>query len=201
MKHLALILILLSAPAALADVPPDPGYVRQSADLILESDADLSGFRFFLDSPMKIEEIKIAKGAPTTIEASGRAGAMRLGKLIAIPVKEFDQYAGTFTEDELRRVLHEKKFPGAKELLSHDFQWTISESERSSWKDPVYRISVSNGVIEATKVAGGTSSAADPVVPFSFRRILLPIAIGGVLLAAAVAILGIWLIRRSTKKV
>ena len=111
----------------------------------MNSDADLSGYRFFLESPMKVEEIVIASGAPTVIEASGRGGATRFGKLIAVPLTDMRDISGSLLEQHLR----EKKFPNARQLLSHNFQATIPESERSGWRDPAYRISVADGVITA----------------------------------------------------
>ncbi|HLA96788.1 MAG TPA: hypothetical protein VK612_13785 [Pyrinomonadaceae bacterium] len=191
--------LLFFAANAFADVPPDPGYVRQSANLILETEDDLSGFRFFLESPMEIEEVKIVKGVPTTIEAANRGGAVRFGKLIAIPLTDLSLISGDLSGPLLETLIRQKKFPNAKELLSHNFQATISYLEQAAWKDPVYRISLSKGLIVAEKVSKGAGS--NSVIPFSFWQIVLPVAVAGVLLAVAIAILGIWLIRRSSKKV
>lgn len=202
---LLMLVMLMAAGPLLADVAPDPGYVRRSADLVIEADGDLSGYKFFLDSPMRIEELKIAGAGQTVISASGRNGAMRFARLVAISRNEYDRVvASQLTEDELRRAINEGSFPGAKTLLNHNFQTTIPESARSIWKPPVYRLSLADGSVAATQVSGGFSgSAADSPASSgsSFWIYIVSASAIGVLLSVAVVVFGIWMFRRSSKKI
>jgi hypothetical protein len=189
-------LILVLCSAAFADVAPDPGYTNVLADLRLESASDLSAYRFFLESPMAVEEVKLNAGSPiTVISAGGRGGAARYGKLIAVPLTDMT-ISGDLSGALLDSMIREKRFPNAKVLLSHSFQATIPVIEKPLWNPPVYRLSVENGDISATKLA---------VVPMVGGRSLMmyaiPVVTAGVLIAIGIAIIGIWLFRRSRRKV
>jgi hypothetical protein len=192
-------LLALSSMPVVADVPPDPGYVRQSANLVLETDADLSGYRFFLESPMKVEEIKIVKGTPTVIDASGRAGAMRFGRLFALPAGEVEQFKDRLTEEEFRKALTEKKLFTATQLLSHNFQTTIPEG--ANWQDPGYRIEKDGETgLKARLIAGGAQKVSFGITTVSRSLTTAGIAIiAGILLMCGITILGIWYFRRSSK--
>ena len=198
---LALVITLGFSTSVVADVPPDPGYVRQSADLVLESSDDLSGYRFFLESPMKVEEIEIAAGTPTVVSASGRAGAMRVGKLIAIPAREVEQFRERLTEEEFREALREKKLFTATQLLSHDFQTTIPEGAR--FQDPVFRIEKDGETaLKAVLISGGAGFAkfSGGIVQTGWAWNTAGIAVvAGFFLLFGIAILGIWYFRRSSK--
>lgn len=176
-----------------ADVAPDPGYTNVSADLILESAVDLSAYRFFLESPMAVEEVKLDVGSPTVISASGRGGAERYGKLIAVPVGDIT-ISGDLSGGLLEGLVRQKRFPNARELLSHSFQATISIVEKPIWKPPVYWLAIENGSVTATKVSGGK-------VGGWALRYAIPVIAGGVLIAVGIAIIGILLFRRSRRKV
>ena len=201
MRRSALItIVLLSlATAASADIAPDPGYTRVSSGLVLESAADLSGFRFFLVSAMDVEEVRIAPGAPTRIEASGRGGAARYAKLIAVPLSDTGQISGDLSGPLLESMIREKRFPNAVELLSHNFQPTVPEWEKGGWSDPVYRISIDDGKLSATQVAGGRPSGAQ--LTYSILQFAWPAAAAGFLLACAIAVMGVWLFRRRRAKI
>jgi hypothetical protein len=201
-NFLAVLVIMLGFSASVvADVPPDPGYVRQSANLVLETDADLSGYRFFLTSPMNVEEIKIVAGTPTVVSASGRAGAMRFGELIAIPAGEVEQFRDRLTEDEFREALREKKLFTVSELLHHNFLTTIPEGV--SWKDPVFRIEKDGQTgLKAIHISGGMSGGQVGFGIVQTGRSLTPVGIAivaGIFLWLGIATLGIWYFRRSSK--
>ena len=197
-----LFLIVLVSTAARADVPPDPGYQRTTANLVLEPSTDLSGFRFFLDSPAEIEEVKISAEGPTVISASGRAGASRFGRLIAIPAREYEQYGSRLSEEEFRQVLREKKLFKATELLAHNFQTTIPQG--ASYQDPVYRLEKDeHSGVRAVLISGGQSGSQK--ISFGITdmgRSWAPAGIAiiiGFLLMCGITILGIWYFRRSPK--
>ena len=196
-----LVLVTLISTTVLADVPPDPGYVRQAANLVLESSEDLSGYRFFLESPMRVEEIKIVAGTPTVISASGRVGAMRAGTLIAISTRDVEQFKDRLTEEEFREALREKKLFTATQLLWFNFQQTIPEGFK--WEDPVYRIEKDGQTgLKATHVSGGRGGQHVSFGIVDIERSWRPIGfaiISGFFLMVGIAILGIWYFRRSSK--
>ena len=197
-----LIFVTLITTAGHADVAPDPGYERRSADLVLETETDLSAYRFFLESFIDAEEIKIVAGTPTVISASGRAGASRFGRLFAIPTREYEQFAERLTQEEFRQALKEKKLFNAIELLSHNFQTTVPQG--SSFQDPVYRIEKYGETgIKAVKVSGGQTGSQKisfGIVDISRSWNIAGIAIvAGILLMCGITILGIWYFRRPSK--
>ncbi|HJS50599.1 MAG TPA: hypothetical protein VJ781_01745 [Pyrinomonadaceae bacterium] len=204
MKKTAILFALLALIflPVVADVPPDPGYVRQSANLVLETSDDLSGYRFFLESPMKVEEIKIVAGTPTLVSASGRAGAMRIGRLFAIPGREYEQFASRLTEEEFKQALREKKLFTSTELLSHNFVTTIPVGAR--FEDPVYRIEKDGETgLRAVQISGGARGGQSisfgiHTVSRSWNPVVIAI-ISGLFLYLGIAILGIWYFRRSSK--
>lgn len=190
-------LLLILAGAVFADVAPDPGYTNVPADLTLEAVGDLSAYRFFLESPMGVEEVKLNSSSTTIIEAAGRGGAARYVKLIAVPVSDMT-LSGELTPSLLENLIRRKQFPNARETLSHNFQATIPVFEKPVWTPPVYRLTIEAGVVTATKLE------VKPVVGGSGRSLMMfaiPVVITGVLIAMGIAIIGIWLFRRSRKKV
>ena len=204
-KTIAKLLLILTAvllavaTPALADVAPDPGYTRVSANLVLESDAELSGYRFFLESASDVEEVKVNSGGPTRIDAAGHAGAARYAKLVAVPLKDMAQISGDLSGALLESMIREKRFPNAVVLLSHNFLATIPESEKEGWTDPVYRIVVADGSISATPVAGGRPSGDR--FTYSVWSFVWPVGVAGLLLALGIAVTGLWLVRRRGTKV
>ncbi|MEO8649602.1 MAG: hypothetical protein ABI539_10590, partial [Acidobacteriota bacterium] len=76
-----LLIIVLLSTVVQADVPPDPGFVRQSIALALETDQDLKDHRFFLVSAISLDEVKLRQGERTFVGAEGHAGAARVVRL------------------------------------------------------------------------------------------------------------------------
>ena len=70
-----LVAVIALFAVARADVPPEPGNSRISVPLTIETNEDLSDYRFFIESPMQLEEVTVHKGTPTVIGTEGRAGA------------------------------------------------------------------------------------------------------------------------------
>lgn len=193
-SFLKISLLLVLCSVAFADIAPDPGDSNVQADLIIETNADLSGYRFFLDSPMRVEEVKINPGSITTISAQGRAGAAKLGKLIAVPVTDIT-ISGELTPALLEDLIRRKAFPNARDLFTHYFQTTIPTIEKPVWKPPVYRLSIENGVVASTKISPARQTGV------SLLYYAIPVVAVGVLMTIGIAIIGIWLFRRSRKKV
>lgn len=191
-------IFIAAAGSAFADVPPDPGFTRQPVDLILEARGDLSAYRFFLDS-MTVEEVKFS-GDRAVVRGEGRGGAMRAGRLIAVPISDMT-ISGDLSGPLLENFIRQNKFPNAKVLISHNFQQTISIVEKPLWQDPIYKVGVVNGEISATKVSAGTGTG---VVSRSTEYLWPIVIVSGavaVLFTLAIVVLGVWLFRRKKKKV
>lgn len=140
------IIILTFAGLVLADAAPEPGYMRVGVPLIIESRDDFAGYRFFLDSPGGIEEIKLEKGKTNTISTSGRAGSMRFTELLAVPTASLGAYPPPLTPeklDELQKAIGEKKIEGVASLFDHSFDEYIKKKERKSWRGPKYILKAS----------------------------------------------------------
>ena len=197
-----------------ADIPPDVGYTRVKASLTLETNDDLSNYRFFLESPLGIEELKISKDETTNVDANRRIGAARVATLWAIPRKSVGKDFGVSAPEKLdgmRVPLREGRMNGAVNLLSHSFLATIRDGEKANWKDPVYRIEMSpaKGIV-AILVSGGEKSVSNgPQNGVSFgvtdvSRTLTPLGwglvVGGILMTLAIAVFGLHRFIGFTKK-
>lgn len=197
-----------------ADIPPDAGYTRVKASLILETVDDLSDYRFFLESSLGIEELEISNGEAATVDANRRAVASRVATLWAIPRKSIDEEFGiSATEklDGMRAPLREGRINGAVNLLSHSFLATIRDGEKANWKDPVYRIEESpdKGII-AILISGGEKSVSSGLqngVSFSLtdasKKLTLlgwGLVVGGIVMILAIASFGLWRFIGFTKK-
>lgn len=160
-RTLAVLLTVFSLTMAVfADAGPEPGYVRVPAPLVITPQDDFSAYRFFLNSPGGIEEIKLTKGKTNTISTEGRAGTMRFTMLLAIPVSSLSEYAAPVAPEKLaalKEAVNGNKIEGVIEVLSHDFDSYITKREKKTWKNPVYSLKASaDKTIEAveTKPAG-----------------------------------------------
>lgn len=193
-----------------ANVPPDPGYVRQPASLTLESNDSFPKYRFFVVALNDVEEVHLVKGKPTVLTGSGRAGAARIGTIWAIPVAAIGEDRGVSAPEkllDLRSALKEGRLNGAVELLTHDFQATIRKEDQVNWKDPVYRIEKDekNGV-KAVRISGGNDQQTDAVTGSPFYStepktwIFWASVIGGSLLTLALISLGVWIFRPKRAK-
>ena len=186
--------------AARADVPPEPGYLRQTVSITFDTKDDVSDYRFFIESPMRIDEIKIAKGEPSVVDGTGRVGVARVGTLWAIPRKTVADEFGVSGQEKLeyiRKVLSEGRMYSAVKLLTLDFQATIREAEKANWKDPVYSIEKKGDqTLSAVLVSGGKSTPGNQGPGFgvtSYSRTLSPFGwaiVGG----GVVAVLGLLLL-------
>lgn len=179
--------LLILSVSAWADVAPDPGYSNVPADLTLETTQDLSKFRFFLRSVNNFEEIFVTPNSPTVISASGRGGVAKVASLIAVPVSEI----GNAQPDAYDPGFFRKRYLSREPILTHYFQTTVPIVEKPIWKPPVYRLSIENGTITAAKSSNGGS----------LLWYAIPIVAAGVLMTLGIAIIGVWLFRRSRRNV
>jgi len=149
--------------AAHADVPPDVGYIIQSVSVTIQTQDDLSDYRFFNESPMRIEEIAIEKGKATVIDGNGRVGAARIGTLWAIRRKDigsdFD-FSSTERLQSLRQALNQGQYHAIK-VITLDFRAEIREADKADWQDPVYQLNKNPDGIAASLVSGAAPKNAD----------------------------------------
>lgn len=199
-----LALLIFITTGVFADAAPEPGYVRVGAPLIIEPQDDFAGYRFFLDSPGGIEEIKLAKGKTTTISTSGRAGSMKFTNLIAIPVAGLTAYPAPLTPEkleELQKTIGEKKIDGVIELVDHSFDEYIKKKERKSWRGPKYILKASaekkiEVVTVKTEPRKITRSEADTGEENSHMAATIA---GGSLMSLAFIFGGVWFARRKKR--
>jgi hypothetical protein len=193
--------------AGRADVPPEPGHSRISAPLTIQTDQDLSDYRFFIESPMRLEEITIQKGDPTVIDPEGRAGAGRIVTLWAVPRKSITDESAFTDPSKLPgtdEALRDGRIVGSIKLLTHSFQTTVSDEERSAWENPVYRVTRDDAKgLVANRTGGqitkaGQNAPASATTKSSDRSLQIALAGGVVFLLAAVC-LGLWFLRRASK--
>ena len=78
-------LLAITAGPLMADVAPDPGFVSVRINLVLETDDDLSGIRFFVLSGDIVREIVVKRGEQMTVNPLGGGARYRSGTLIAVP--------------------------------------------------------------------------------------------------------------------
>jgi hypothetical protein len=188
--------------AGRADVAPDPGYVQHKASLILETDSDLSAYRFFIESPIEVEEIKIEKGRQTVIDAGSRGGgAGKFGKIVAVPATSLTAYGPEMSPEQLQQLktaLSAKKVPGSVDLLSHSFLPIVRESEVAGYRDPVYKVLFDDLGIKATLAAGGRPSNAGDIDQSSTAMRIATI-VGGIFIVLAAIVIFFLITRRSAK--
>jgi len=200
---LALLTIFFSSPA-LGDVAPDPGYKRISLKLIVETEDDLSDFRFFIRSGAEVEEVVVTKGERTEIEPLGGGAYYSSGKLIAVPKKNLTGLSERPTDgklNELQKAVYDGKAPEMIDLVNHSFAREVRESDASGYQDPVYRIEKDplTGV-RAVQVSGGTNISNTGVSSgLRFWGSPAVAIVAGIFLLFGIAILGIWYFRRSSK--
>lgn len=210
--------LFLLAVTANADVPPDAGYLRVSADLIIETRDDLSDFRFFVDFAGSIYEIDVKSNSRSVIPPIGGGVRYSSGRLLAIPLKSLKDYPDKILQsgesgDAFSQSLSQNKINDVIVLGSHQFISTIRKSESRDWSFPTYRLERTDNSLKLIKAAdfvpkqslgssgetGANGDSAGRGDDWTFNG-----PVGYSLLVAAllpIILLAIWFIRkiRSTK--
>lgn len=196
--------------AAIADVPPDPGYKRVSLNLIVEPAEDFVDYRFFIKCGSDMNEVVLKKGEPVTIKPLGGGSYYRLGTFLAVPKANLTSLSDTATGSELsalKKAVYDGKVAGTIELIKHGFVRDVPVREAASLKDPAYRIEKdANTVLKATQVSGGGDNKGEAGTGFTIystdpKPPAFWVAVGGgSLMTLAFIFLGVWVIRRSKSK-
>lgn len=200
-KYLAAIfpLILLFTFIAKADVPPDPGFVRVSINLVTETSEDLSDYRFFLDFYGDLREVEIKSKGRTEIPPMGGGARYRAGTLLAIPKKSLGGYEEKLTNEQLAnlsRSIKAREIQGVAELAQHFFSRDVPKGEKPS--ETFYRLTRAENTLKAEKVTEEKpKSTSSQLVAADSRTGMV---IGGALLTLAALAIGVFAFRKVSKK-
>lgn len=214
-KKLMMILMLVLATFVNADVPPDPGEMRVSANLNITTEADLSDYRFFVDFNRDLKEVEIKSKSSTIIEPMGGGARYRSGTLIAIPQKWLKDLPEKPTNEQLSTLSKsiQDKTTESIELVKHQFSNTIKLSQRANWTYPTYQIERTGDNLKMVKLNDISPKISleeeakirDGGIDFSIYGISNGLTPLGYIVVigfptAAIIILGIWLFRRKGRK-
>ena len=202
---LILIMIVGLFAMSYADVPPEAGYTRVYLSLILEPRGDLSDYRFFIESGMQLEEIKLSDRETRTIDPKGGGARYNSATVYAIPKKSLTFSAAEPTADDLAALetaIQEKRVQDAVDLIDHRFSQDVLKSEADSYPNPQYRIARDEkGAIAAVRIDDLVVGAV--ATPEKTQPNEQPVAARSTIVAASLLVFGIvlaglWLLRRKT---
>jgi hypothetical protein len=92
-RRWAVVVVLLTPSAGVAFMPP--GYRAVDRDLVIETDRDFPGYRFWLASEKGIEPLEVTPARPCHIDGHGRYGSHRDAFVIAAPVGVVERHVQT----------------------------------------------------------------------------------------------------------
>lgn len=200
--------LLLAVSGTLrADVPPDRGYTRVTADLVVETKEDLSEYRFFIKSGADVEEVILKKDEKAVIKPLGGGAWYRSGALLAVPVSLAglkDIPAGGDL-GPIKQTIYDGQVPGMIKLLDHSFIRDVKTADAAGQKDAIFRIERDpESKLKAVPVVSGIAPVRKTGEPSVAGYSLEPkspsfwAAVGGgSLLSLAFISFGVWFVRRS----
>ncbi len=136
-RLLILFIILFTTTLANADVPPPPGYNKIKVSFVIETNEDLSDYRFFFDFSGALQEVEVKSMGKTNIPPLGGGARYASGDFMAIPKKNLAAFGSELTFEQLSGLsesLSNKKIEGVIELGEHIFIQTIKGGRRDSAK-------------------------------------------------------------------
>ncbi|REJ78293.1 MAG: hypothetical protein DWQ47_02190 [Acidobacteria bacterium] len=188
-----LIAIALAAGQAMGDVAPPPGYSAVGNGLELRAVGDLSTYRFFLiDGSGEAQEIQFEGSRPVLISPDGRGGPSRYCTLWAIAA---DEMKGKELGSLDGRLLS-GQFASQTRLLDHNFRKDVNVLQSGSEHKESFEIAMNSEKGRPFARPFGNSSGNSVGISY----FLIAGGVGGFLIFIAVAVMGIWLFRRSRKK-
>lgn len=189
---IGLLILALVAGNAFGDVPPPPGFTTVGNALVLRAKGDLAAYRFFLrDIRGESEEVFLYPTSPTVISAEGRGGPARFVTLWAVSRKK----VGEAGSDKLNN--NSQGRAGSPEeaefkLLDHNFQTEVTLIDATAEYREVYEVTVDPDSGKPVATRAVAESGSSDTVPLS----LVALAAGGLLIFAAIVVVGILLFRR-----
>ena len=205
-QYILLIAVLLATTQiSFADVAPEPGYVKVSRSIVLTTDDDLSGYRFFLISGNLVKEIQVAKGKRSV--ASGLGGGARYsnGTVYAVPRKSVESYPAELSTDQmdtLSSVLFQQKLTGSITIARESFNDTVRTADANKVTDAEYHLSKTTDGIKVESVQSQAKPLTAPETKNDEepQRSDLGLMIGGGLLLTGFAVgAGFWIARSKRK--
>lgn len=184
----------------LADIPPDSNEMRMTADLIINTDEDLSDFKFFLAFPVSVREVEVKSKGNSAIESGGGGAAFSNGTLFAIPKKKLKEFGGEITPEQIKTLSSENKI-GAIELGKHQFSQTIKTSQRAKWTYPTYKLERDGNSLKlVTQNQISPKISLEEESQINGGKYFIFTIVAGILIALAILATGIFLFRKVLKK-
>ena len=174
---LILFLILIFMAPVKADVAPDFGYTRISINLNIETDEDVSDYRFYFDFSGDKREVEIKSPGMTTLPSMGGGVRYSSGALWAV----------SKTESRQEPI----------ELIKHQFSRTVSFFEAGKQTEPKYRLIRDGNSLKLVKISDESAPNNLTILKNPFLLILI---IGAILFSLAAASTGYILFRKVLKK-
>lgn len=203
---LVLLLIMTFAAFTNADIPPDPDEMRMTSEFIVETNEDLSDFRFFLDFSGAIHEIEIKSKSRTAIPTPGGGARYNGGSILAIPktsLKDYPEKLENSYKDkgkDLSELIGKRQIEGLTELGQHRFSAIIKNSERKNWTYPTYRIEKEGKSLKLVKLNDISPKISLEEEAKINGNSYLALILGGIFLTFAIFIIGFWAFRKVLKK-
>lgn len=195
-----LLLILCLTQFAKADVAPDADEMRMTADLIINTDTDLSDYKFFLAFAVSVRDVELKSKGNTVLESGGGGAAFSRGSLFAIQKRKLKEFGGEITAEQIKTLSGGNNI-GAIELGKHQFSQTIKVSEREKWTYPTYKLEREGDVLKLTKLHDiSPKISLEEESQINRGKYLTYTIIAGLLIALAILITGVFLFRKVLKK-
>lgn len=134
---LVMIALLFFTFIVKADIPPPKGYSKVRVNFVIETNEDLSDYRFFFDFSGALSEVEVKSNGKTNIPPIGGGARYTSGDLIAIPKKNLESFGKELTYDQLNSLsesIRNKTVEGVIELGDHTFIQTVKGGGRDSAK-------------------------------------------------------------------
>lgn len=201
-KYFAAILplILFFTVLSKADVPPDPGYVRVSVNLVTETTEDLSDYRFFLDFYGDLREVGIKSKGRTEIPPMGGGARYRSGTFYGVPKKSLSGYEEKLSSEQLAnlsKAIKAGEIQGVAELAKHSFSADIPKGEKPA--DVYYLLKREENTLKAVRVTQEKPKSTASQLTVSDSRTSM--IVSGIFITLAVLAIGIFALRKVSKKV
>jgi hypothetical protein len=206
-KSLMLMLVLVSLTfVARADMAPPKGYTKININFVVETNEDLSDYRFFFNFAGALEEVEIKSKGNTNIAPIGGGARYATGNFVAIPRKNLESFGEKLTEEQLDNLsesVSDKKIEGLIELGAHTFTQTVKIGKGDSAK--TYIIERKNDILQMSakkktpvkkKVSAFLSSEDEETVAQDNNHQ----AIGGIFLSLFFLSGGVFTFRKFQKK-
>lgn len=195
---LILLLSLVSTISVQADVPPPKGSVKVSINLVIETKADFSDYRFFVDFYGDLNEIAVKNNSKVSVAPIGGGARYASGVIYAIPTIIIESIGKDADREQLGNLsesIREDKLEGAIKLGEHSFYQTVSIKNKKKVVTPTYIIERKDKtlVMSVKKVMKKVSFEEDEPIQSDPNKL-----IGGIFLSLFALFGGVFLFRKKS---